>query len=270
MGKRGRNKILTLYITKDKETFNKRNYLSVKHQRNVKQDIYIVSASSVNAENNIVVKPPKNYPVPIRVAYSINKAIFKLLKKGVKLEDYNYIFKIDGDVLLPPSYLESMIKEKPIVAGKGAAMLMSTLFYRVSLKGLYPVKHCDDGYIIARAISLGFWPPYGRSSSQRIYIPDYTHFKDREFIYGIEYHKWGVNLKFFIIWMMASIIQAILNSGESRNSIINEVSKWMWNLSGLIYAKIKREKKYCWHKSFIKYRTHHLIKTYLKRTGISR
>ena len=254
------SKILTFYITKDSSTFNEKNYKSVKLQRRVIQDIFVVSAEPIPVDNNIVVTPPRNMPVPIRVGYSINKALFYLRRKGLRLSDYNFLFKIDGDVILSPSFLSSLARKGTLVAGKGAAMVISSLFYRVVLNGLYPINHCDDGFIMARAVSLGVWPVEYRNEKPLLFIPVQLHFKDREFAYGVEYYKWGMSFQLLLLWMTMKIIGRMMYIGRRYNPYTKKVSDWVSNLAGYTYAVIKKASKYMWSDDYKKYMGYYLVR----------
>jgi len=79
----------------------------------------------------------------VRVGFSFNVAL-KLVKEDIS--KYSYLFKVDGDAILPSDYLASLMKSKPLVAGYGPAMLISTKFFRAVLKGVCSMNYCDDNF----------------------------------------------------------------------------------------------------------------------------
>lgn len=256
--------ILTLYFTKDESTFNPESLRSVLSQVNVKQKVYVVSASPLNLSKydfeltNIVVPTRKSWPVPIRVAHSFNTAL-KLSQENIY--EYDYLFKVDGDVVLPPDYLAYLTSSKPIVAGFGPALLISTRFFKCALRETYPINYCDDGYILALAIAIGSWPiPYYDPS--KIGIPEIRTQTDREYIYGIEYYKWGTPLPLLIILPLTRVYLKMLNKLEKTQK--KELKAYIWNITGYIHAVINKENKYWFHKRYSRMRLLHLYHGMLK------
>jgi hypothetical protein len=78
---------------------------------------------------------------------------------GEDVSRYEYLFKVNGDVVLPRDYLKSIISLNPLLAGYGQAMLISTKFFRVVLNGVYPTNYCDNSYIMAMAIAIAIFLP---------------------------------------------------------------------------------------------------------------
>jgi hypothetical protein len=250
-------RILTLYICKDYSHFKWHNFANVLFQRNIQQDIFIVSAEpilikGIQKVHNIVIPVRLEWPLPIRVAYSINAAIRLLRSKfGVKLQDYHYIFKVDSDVMLPFDYLENLILKHSPVAGIGAALLISVPFFLIKLKGRYPINYCDDGYVGALSLSMGVWPP-SYNGFGKIYIVhtpvhnNYLH--EREYAYGIEYYKWGLPLVILIMRVCEKGFRSILT-----------------NITGYLRATLYREDKYHFHRSYSKIRTRYFAENIIKR-----
>ncbi|MCE4615182.1 MAG: hypothetical protein F7B60_06615 [Desulfurococcales archaeon] len=254
-------KVLTLYVTRNSETFNIRNYKSVRFQRGVCQDIYIVSAEPVDGLNNIVISPPKGYQVPIRVSISLNKALAYLVRNGTRLIDYDYIFKVDGDALLPVDYLENLLRKQPLLGGSGQAMVISTRFFMGALKGLYPIKYSDDGFVFSRGIALGIWPEEYKGLGPGVIVPrNEENIRKRGFIYGIEYYKWGTPLQFLLVWIVVSLLKRFMAFNRRNNQNDKGISNWIWNLSGFIYAAINGVEKYRWSIYYKKYRVYHFLR----------
>lgn len=243
-------RILTLFLTRDINTFKRENYEKVKNQVSVIQDIYVVSASPIPVENNIVVPLPQRFPLPIRVAVSINKALRK-----IDIEKYTHIFKVDSDVSLPPDYLINLLSTGKPVAGRGAALLISTTFFHRFLGGKYPVSYCDDGYISAVSIAHGWWPSYSGKFRPVLCNPFRATYQPlREFAYGCEYYKWGLPFPLFVL-----LILFILTTGQK------DLASLVHNLAGYLSSAIRGEQKYVWWRSYAYYRVKHLVDKALLR-----
>jgi hypothetical protein len=255
--------ILTLYFTKDESTFNPRSLESVINQVGVVQKIYVVSASPIDLgrygfeTSNIVIPVKQSWPVPVRVGFSFNMA---LRLTGEDVSRYEYLFKVDGDVVLPRDYLKSIISLNPLLAGYGQAMLISTKFFRVVLKGVYPMNYCDDSYIMAVAIARGIWPilPY-----KDIDMPKASTLPQREYLYGVEYYKWGMPLPLLILHPLTRIY--LKATGKMKKTQRKELKAYMWNLVGYIHASINREEKYWFHRDYGRMRILHLYHSLLSQ-----
>ena len=84
--------------------------------------------------------------------------VSKVLNEGlqhIKLEDFDYILRIDGDVVLPPNFLEEALKEEPdLYGGAGYAMLIKVKsFLRVMNGRFHPES--DDSYTIYKFMQSG-------------------------------------------------------------------------------------------------------------------
>lgn len=236
-------RILTLYLTKDETTFIKENYESVKNQQGVNQDIFVISAKPLAIEKNIIIPMPQTLPLPIRIGLSLNYAL-----KTLNLHKYSHIFKVDGDIKLPQDYLSNLLEKNVPIAGRGAALLISNHFFMKHLSGKYPINYCDDGYITALSISLGYWPPE-YDGKGFLKIPPIGHFFEREYYYGFEYYKWGFPLKLLMLFSLISLL-------ENREK---NFKCFLFNIAGYISAFIKGEERYKWWKNYAYVRTYHFI-----------
>ena len=248
--------ILTLYFTKDESTFNPHSLKSVVNQKGIIQKIYVISSSPINLRKygfdltGIVVPTKQSWPIPVRIGFSFNVAL-KLIRED--LSKYDYLFKVDGDVILPEDYLLKLTTSKPLIAGYGPAMLISTKFFKVILEGKYPINYCDDGYIIAAAIAKGIWP---KLHTVRIRIPQVTTISMREYMYGIEYYKWGMPLVFLILHILTRIYLKVTK--KMRETQEKNFKAYLWNIVGYIHASINKERKYYFHKEYGKMRILHI------------
>ncbi len=253
-------RVLTLYLCKDREHFDPRNFDSVRAQKGVDQEIVLVSAEPIRVEGalNVVVPVKREWPLPVRVGYSINAAIRRLqLGFGLRLSDYDYILKVDSDVWLPPDYIENLTSKRAPVAGVGAALLISVPFFIVALKGVYPVKHCDDGYISALSISLGAWPPH-YSGRGRLRVPPVRFEKKRELAYGIEYYRWGLSPILMLLLPFAS--RLIRLAWHERRSFRAHIT----NAAGYLAAALRGTDKYAFHALYRKMRNRHFSERVLE------
>ncbi|MEM1720556.1 MAG: hypothetical protein QW496_06920 [Desulfurococcaceae archaeon] len=253
-------RVLTLYFTKDESTFNRESLESVVNQVGVLQDIYVISASPIDLKKrgldipNIVVSTRSSWPVPIRIGYSFNVALL-FIERKTGLHQYHYLFKVDGDVVLPKDYLYNLIAQKPLVSGIGSALLISTAFFKVLMKNRYPVNYCDDGFIFALAISRGAWPlDYNGKGS--IEVPPIITLKDREYAYGIEYYKWGMPPILLLLLPLTRIYLKVTR--KMREHQRKDMKAYLYNIVGYIHALIHRTKKYEFHREYGRMRIVHL------------
>ncbi|MEM2009934.1 MAG: hypothetical protein QXV51_03720 [Thermosphaera sp.] len=255
-------KILTLYFTKDESTFNPQSLKSVMKQESVYQDVFVVSASPIPLGEynfqvqNIVIPTRSSWPVPVKVAYSFNAA---LLITDIEVDDYDYIFKVDGDVILPQDYVKNLVSRKPLVAGMGPAMLISTSFFKKFLKKKYPINYCDDGYILAMAISKGIWP-ITYDGVGKINMPKILTLKDREFIYGIEYYKWGMPFFLLLILPITRIYLRLMKAMKPYQ--YKELKAFLFNVAGYLYALSHGLRKYEFNYDYGKMRLTHLYHSF--------
>jgi len=239
--------ILTLLLTKDPSTFNYNNYLRILRQEGVKQDIYVISAEPVQVKDNIVIKIPQHLPVPIRIGMTVNIAL-----KNFDLSKYSHIFKVDGDVGLPLDYCKNLLEKCVPVAGRGAALLISTEFFINVMKGKYPACYCDDGYVSALSTALGHWPPE-YDGKGKVVIPVIRQ-PLREFSYGYEYYKWGLPLSLLLLFSLILLL-------SNRKDFISVVN----NIAGYISAFLRGERRYGWWRSYRYFRVRHAVTKFLQK-----
>ncbi len=252
--------VLTLYLVKDRKAFNERNFRSVLLQKGVRQDVFIVSAEALGLPNNIVVPVPQKYPLPVRVGFSVNVA----LKNIGDISQYTHIFKVDGDVELPKDYLLNLLLKKAPVAGRGAALLISTSFFKNFLKGKYPVSYCDDGYVSALSISLGYWPPeYNGGKPFKNFLRPGKHSEIdslRVYRYGREYYKWGMPVHVLIL---VSLLSAIREMKDVR-SLPSHLRIFTYIMAGYFSALINNERRYPWWRNYASRRGHHFAAKFIQ------
>lgn len=254
-------RVLTLYFTRDESTFSEMNLRSVIDQIGVSQDIYVISARPIDLYKrgfrllNIVISTKTSWPIPLRIAYSFNAAIYLLSRMGIDIDKYEYLFKVDGDVYLPLDYLYNLISQRQLVGGFGAAMLISTKFYRYFLGGRYPINYCDDGYILAYSIAVSGQIAIYRGKGS-VEIPRVEVVEDREFLYGMEYYKWG--LPFFLLIVLPFTRIYLKITRRMKRYQEKPLISYLHNFAGYVRAFINRDKKYRFHRDYAKMRVLHL------------
>lgn len=251
-------RVLTLYMCKDRSHFKAENFASVAKQEGVEQEIFVVSAEPLDIEGlrSIVVPVRREWPLPIRVGYSVNAALKLLrIKYGLELKRFDYLFKVDSDVQLPRNYVAQSTSTRAPVAGEGAALLMSVPFFLTVLRGTYPMNHCDDGYIRAVSIAIGAWPPSPKGL--RLLFIGYD--KPREFAYGAEHYKWGLSP------LLLALLPPIILRTKPRGGRWRWLKAYIVNVTGYVWAAMHRLDKYDFHKSYRKMRNRYFAKRFVKR-----
>jgi hypothetical protein len=67
---------------------------------------------------------------PARVSKILNNGL-----QHVKLEDFDYLLRVDSDNILPPNFVEENLKHNPDVCGLGGAMLLKLSSFRKVMDG---------------------------------------------------------------------------------------------------------------------------------------
>jgi hypothetical protein len=225
-------------------------------QEGVNQEVFAISAEPLGVEGlrNIVVPVKRDWPLPVRVSYSVNAALRILrIKHGIKLREFEYLFKVDSDAMLPRDYVVRLASTRAPVAGIGAALLISVPFFLTVLGGVYPMKHCDDGYVSAVSIAIGVWPP----SHEGLRLPPVGYDKPREFAYGVEYYRWGLSPLLLALMPFASRMLK-LRPHERRR-----FEAHMVNIAGYVWAAVHRLSKYNFHRAYRKMRNRHFAENFL-------
>jgi len=105
----------------------------------------------------LYVRPNTREHVGVRVGKAINTAL-----KNENLKLYDYILKVDSDVILHPKCLESCVKRNADLIGLGPFMLIKARPFMKFLSGKWPETPADDSYIrllfIAKGLHVEFIP----------------------------------------------------------------------------------------------------------------
>ncbi|MCD6530481.1 glycosyltransferase family 2 protein [Candidatus Bathyarchaeota archaeon] len=79
----------------------------------------------------------------LRVAKALNYAL-----KKVKVEDYDYILRVDADIKLPPDFIEKNLEIDAEIVGKaGYAMLIKTKSFLKIFNGRFPEVPAEDSFL---------------------------------------------------------------------------------------------------------------------------
>ncbi len=101
---------------------------------------------------NIFVKPNFRQPLGKRVAAAINTALAQ-----EDLSNYDYILKVDAEILLPRDFIKiNTEKGQDFVGSGGTAMIFKTSAFIEGLGGKYPEASADDTYLALRFMYEGF------------------------------------------------------------------------------------------------------------------
>ena len=97
------------------------------------------------------VKPNFQDPVSKRVAAALNVVLSK-----VRLEEYDYLLRVDADTVLPRRFLEENLKvNADCVAEGGYAMLIKVSSFIKYFNGRFAVVEAEDSYIGFKLLSRG-------------------------------------------------------------------------------------------------------------------
>jgi len=132
-------------------------------------------------------KPSMKEPLGLRVAKALNIALSR-----VRIEEYDYILRVDADIRLPKKFIEENIKLDADIVGKaGYAMLIKNKTFLQIFKGQFPEVASEDSYINYKLWSLGKkvedWKVYPKLLPQSVR----KHFWRQKFHSGMEAYRIG-------------------------------------------------------------------------------
>jgi hypothetical protein len=238
-------RILTLYLAKD--FVNQECYESILKQESVDQDLVVVSAKKIDVASNFVAEVPREYPLPVRVGLSINRA----LAVHWNMRKYDYLFKVDNDVALPSDYLLDLVSRKRAIIGPGCAMLIEARFFERHFGSRWALSYCDDMYMKAYAFAKGFTEQIWEKDLKPM-SAEYNPPNSREYEYGKEFYKFGDPF-----WLMClRLLASIRNTFKRRKDRIS-ITGSIYAIAG--YVSELGTRKYEWHENYTKKltRTYH-------------
>ena len=85
--------------------------------------------------------------------------VSKLLNDGlshVRIEDFDYLLRVDGDTVIPPNFLEENLKDNPDLCGEaGYGMIIKTSTFKKVMNGKFHPES-DDSYISYKFLMKGY------------------------------------------------------------------------------------------------------------------
>jgi hypothetical protein len=116
------------------------------------KSLYNKLATKLERAEYVYVKPNFSQPLGKRVAVAINTAFAKEV-----LEEYDYILKVDAEIILPRDFVKENLKNLPDFIGSGgSAMLFKTSAFLKALGGKYPEVFADDTYLASKFLYEGY------------------------------------------------------------------------------------------------------------------
>lgn len=95
-------------------------------------------------------KIKEHLPFPAKISKVMNNMLVNL-----KIENYDYLLRVDADTVLPLNFIEENLKAQYDVLGFGSAQLIAVPAFRKCMNGLMHPDH-DDGYPLFRFPQCGF------------------------------------------------------------------------------------------------------------------
>jgi hypothetical protein len=134
----------------------------------------------------VYVKPNFQDPLGKRVAAALNHVLSK-----VRLENYDYLLKVDADAILPSRFIEENLKANAAYVGKaGYAMLLKMHCFLKFFNGHFIEVGAEDSYIglklLSRGCSVKPWILPPKLKRSRTY-----HSWKYCFVRGMEMYKLG-------------------------------------------------------------------------------
>jgi hypothetical protein len=172
------------------------------------------------------VDPPKPLPtVGERVGVSLTKAF-----KKFDISNYDYIVKLDSDVVLDEKFIERNICRNLDVIGIGAAMIVSTRCYLKYIGERWPISPYDDNFVVETLMALGCKTfPFKWPHPPRIMRKPGNDLL-RAYRIGVECYKLGIH--------SLRVLSMIIRLLKNRNIA------FLYVLSGYTAAVVARQRRY--------------------------
>jgi len=145
-----------------------------------------LTSKNLNGVEYFYVKPDFREPLGKRVATAINTVLAK-----ENLREYDYLLKVDDDVVLPKRFIEENIEiNADYVGGSGYAMILKVSSFLKIFNGKFAEVAADDTYVGLKFLHRGFLVKQWRCLPVLVLNRpphSYRHFFSR----GIEMYKLG-------------------------------------------------------------------------------
>ncbi|MHA1834850.1 MAG: hypothetical protein ACTSV7_12790 [Candidatus Baldrarchaeia archaeon] len=166
------------------------------------------------------------------VSAKVSKVLNESLQH-IKIEHFDYILRVDGEVVLPPNFLEEALKEKPDLYGAaGYAMLIKVGPFLKVMKGRFHPES-DDSYTCYKFMQSGckFIRRYkvrpillrkpGRHHGVRYYI------NRGEIMYKVGYEPFHVLISFrWDLWNIFAVFGYFMALLKRERKF--DVAKFVW------------------------------------------
>ena len=217
-------KVAVVIIARNEEKFISKTLDSLFNQTLKPHRIIVVNDGSTDKTEEIVkryqeveIVNRKNSGQSLQAKKELANTINTGLSKLTRDENCNFIMKLDADIILPPDYLSTIterMKSKPkivissgviegeyTVVPRGAGRVVKMEFWK-KLGLSYPVNYGFEGYLIAKAKSLGYETPvYNDLELQTLRKTGSTYQPKSYFYYGVGMKALGYTLPFVLIRM---------------------------------------------------------------------
>lgn len=182
-----------------------------------------LSSQNFKKTQLIHVEPDFSQNLGARIGKAINEVL-----KGVALDDYDYLLKIDADTTLPANFIAANIKTNSDLTGIfGFAMLLKTSPFLTLLNGKWPEVLGEDTYIVHSYQRAGY------SISNYLLPPTITR--------KTNFHSWKYyfNRGFAMYKLGYEPLHTIALSSDIR-----EDRNTLFIIPGFISAIVKKELRY--------------------------
>jgi len=171
------------------QTLQPRKIIIVAGSKNIQRYLTNFISQRILIRTEVVyVRPDMREHLGVRVGKAINTVLEK-----EDLHSYDYILKMDSDVILHPRCLEKCVKKGADLIGLGPFMLVRIEPFIKVLAGRWPETPADDSYIrlafIARGLKVEFMPPEVLEVRRAGKFGNWRYY----FYRGIDDYRTGIN-----------------------------------------------------------------------------
>ena len=192
----------------------------------------------------LVVKPPsKLQSVGERVGFSIT-VLLKYLEKIDKLKDYDYMLKLDDDVVLPKDFIKKNLKYKYIIMGYGPAMIINMRYYTRIFNAAWPISVADD--VIVEYTLDSIWKSRSKVweyIQEPIILRPIRPSVKRSFKAGYEFYRMGFTTPYMLLYLMKHVLKTARLRINLRLKI-GILCRFIVQLLGYISALLTSTDKY--------------------------
>jgi len=215
-------KLAVIVIARNEERFISKTLNSLLNQVLKPYRIIVVNDGSTDRTEEIVkgyeeveIVSRKDLGKPLQAKKELANTINAGLAKLTNDVDCNYVMKLDADIILPNNYLSTIIERMEsnpkivissgIIKGeysvipRGAGRVVKMEFWK-KLGLRYPVNYSFEGYLVAKAKSLGFETPvYHDLELETKRKTGSTYQPQTYFYYGVGMKALGYTLPYVLI-----------------------------------------------------------------------